>query len=378
MQAGHDFVRTWTGRGYEKGDTASFWLELLRDVVGMADVTTNVRFEERTIKRGFIDVVIADVKTFIEQKSLGADLDKPDVRQGESVTPFRQAFNYANTLPNSQRPDFIIVCDFNEFRIHDLNKLDAEADYISFTLAELPDKLHLLNFLIDPQKSRQKREEAASMDAGALIGKLYDLLRGQYLDPDSDESQHALNVLCVRLVFCLFAEDAGLFPKDALYAYLKDMPAPMARTALKELFEVLNTPVGDRDPYLRDDLKAFPYVNGGLFQGATEVPPFTDEILDLLVNEVSMETNWAQISPHHLRRRFRIDVESTDPPFRRDALHQPGEHPQGHRPAVRRRVACRVDRHSRGAGADADPAPQRPEAFSRQDRRSDLLRPGVR
>ncbi|WP_367179097.1 type IIL restriction-modification enzyme MmeI, partial [uncultured Corynebacterium sp.] len=89
MQAAHDFVRTWTGRGYEKGDTASFWLELLRDVVGMADVTTNVRFEERTIKRGFIDVVIADAKTVIEQKSLGVDLDKPDVRQGESVTPFR-------------------------------------------------------------------------------------------------------------------------------------------------------------------------------------------------------------------------------------------------------------------------------------------------
>ncbi len=135
------------------------------------------------------------------------------------------------------------------------------------------------------------------MDAGSLIGKLYGALRDQYQDPDAPENQHALNVLCVRLVFCLFAEDAGLFPKDAFYTYLNDVSSAKARSALKELFEVLDTPVDQRDPYLESALKKFPYVNGGLFARAEEVPPFTDEILSMLVDEVSKDTNWAEISP---------------------------------------------------------------------------------
>lgn len=291
------FAEKWENRGNEKSDTHSFWLELLRDVVGMEDVTTNVRFESRTSQRGYIDVVIQDAKTFIEQKSIDVSLDKADIRQGRVVTAFRQALNYANTMPNKLRPDYIITCNFAEFRIHDLNKVNAETDYISFTLAELPDQIHLLDFLIDPQKSRAVREEKVSMDAGTLVGKLYDALRDQYLDPNSDASQHSLNVLCVRLVFCLFAEDAGLFEKDAFYRYLDGLRADQVRVALRDLFEVLNTPVDSRDPYLSEQLKNFPYVNGGLFAKDEQIPNFTDEILDLLVHEVSEKTNWAEISP---------------------------------------------------------------------------------
>lgn len=295
--AARKFAAKWAGRGYEKGDTSSFWLELLGSVVGMEDVTTNVRFEQRTISRGYIDVVIADAKTFIEQKSLGVDLDKPDVRQGEMVTPFQQARNYADTLPNSQRPDFIIVCSFGTFRIHDLNSVTAHEPAVEFELAELPDNIHLLDFLIDPQRARLKREEKVSMDAGELVGKLYTGLRAQYLDPDTEANQHALNVLCVRLVFCLFAEDAGLFQKDALFHYLDGAPPHLVRGMLKELFTVLNTPVEKRDPYLSDDLKVFPYVNGGLFAAEEEIPHFTPELLSLLLQEISQNTNWAQISP---------------------------------------------------------------------------------
>ncbi|MHC9555141.1 DNA methyltransferase [Corynebacterium diphtheriae] len=291
------FANKWADRGNEKSDTHSFWLELLRDVVGMEDVTTNVRFESRTSQRGYIDVVIQDAKTFIEQKSIDVSLDKADIRQGRVVTAFRQALNYANTMPNKLRPDYIITCNFAEFRIHDLNKVNAETDYISFTLAELPDQIHLLDFLIDPQKSRAVREEKVSMDAGTLVGKLYDALRDQYLDPNSDASQHSLNVLCVRLVFCLFAEDAGLFEKDAFYRYLDGLRADQVRVALRDLFEVLNTPVDSRDPYLSEQLKNFPYVNGGLFAKDEQIPNFTEEILDLLVHEVSEKTNWAEISP---------------------------------------------------------------------------------
>lgn len=292
-----NFVATWKGRGYEKGDTASFWLELLRDVVGMHDVTTNVRFEEKTSARGYIDVVIPDAKTFVEQKSLGVNLDKAEERQGQMVTPFQQARNYANTLPNTQRPDFIIVSDFGTFRIHDLNKEDAEFNYLSFDLDELPEQLYLLDFLIDPQKARQKREEKVSIAAGSSISQLYGKLREQFHDPDSPQNQHALNVLCVRIVFCLFAEDSGQFVKDAFYDYLKGVPAHMVRGALKELFQVLNTPIAQRDPYLSDSLRIFPYVNGGLFENDEEIPPFTEEIVSLLLEDVSKDTNWASISP---------------------------------------------------------------------------------
>lgn len=296
-RAAKEFAEKWAGRGYEKGDTSSFWLELLRDVVGMEDVTTNVRFENRTTERGFIDVVIRDAKTVIEQKSLGVDLDKPEMRQGVAVTPFGQAKRYADSLRNSERPDTIIVCDFDRFRIHDLDTEHPERDYEEFRLAELPEQLHLLDFLLDPQRERQRRETQVSLDAGTLIGKLYDMLRAQYIDPDSEASMHSLNVLCVRLVFLLFAEDAGLFPKNAFYHYLKPMPADRARAALKELFAYLNATPQERDPYASDALKAFPYVNGGLFAADVEIPQLTQDIVDMLLDEVSEGTDWSQISP---------------------------------------------------------------------------------
>ncbi|MDU0479340.1 hypothetical protein QVA66_08820 [Staphylococcus chromogenes] len=263
----------------------------------MKDTTTNVLFEAKTSTRGYIDVWIPDAKTFIEQKSNTVDLDKADIRQGKAVTAFRQALNYANTMQFSQRPRYIITCNFDEFRIYDLDKENAEVNYLSFTLEELPEQLHLLDFLVDPQKACAVREEKVSMVAGQLVGKLYDALRAQYLEPNTDESQHSLNVLCVRLVFCLFAEDAGLFNKNAFYDYLNGLRPDQVRTALLELFQVLNTPVDQRDPYLSDQLKAFPYVNGGLFAKEEQIPHFTDEILDLLLHEVSEKTNWAQISP---------------------------------------------------------------------------------
>lgn len=298
-RAAREFAAKWQNRGNEKEDTQSFWLELLRDVIGMEDVTTAVRFEQHTVDRGYIDVVIADAKTFIEQKSLGISLDKAETRQGRKVTPFQQAKAYADSMPNSQRPDTIMVCDFNEFRIHDMDTEHPGKNYTSFTLEELPDQLYLLDFLVDPQRERRAREEKVSIDAGALIGRLYSLLSAQYIDPESEDNQHALNVLCVRLVFCLFAEDAELFPKDAFCTYLSGFRPDQIRRALKDLFEWLDTPEDQRDPYAEDALRVFPYVNGGLFRDAVEdeIPRFTEEIKEVLLAEVSADTNWATISP---------------------------------------------------------------------------------
>ncbi|MDU4945001.1 MAG: DNA methyltransferase [Varibaculum cambriense] len=331
------FVQQWAGHGYEKGETHSFWLSLLQDVLGMREVSTKCRFEQRTRAGGFIDVVIPSARTIVEQKSSGVNLDRGELRQGKMVTPFEQAKRYADALPNRQRPDFIIVCNFECFRLHDLNKDDPAGDYIEFSLAELPEQSYLLDFLIDPAYSRTEKERKVSIRAGQLIGKLHRGLLEQYQDPDSAWSQHCLNVLCVRLVFCLFAEDAGLFGKDALLRYLRGFSASQTRGALQRLFQVLDTPLEQRDPYLEEELAVFPYVNGGLFRdsaagtgvatgfddgedalagasagdGATvfpsslagetgralEIPNFTEELCDLLLNEVSQGTDWSQISP---------------------------------------------------------------------------------
>lgn len=298
VAAAKKFVAAWTGRGNEKQDTQSFWIELCDKVLGMPDVSTNVLFENKTSSNGYIDVRIDDAKTFVEQKSSGINLDKAEIRQGVPVTPFQQCKRYADDQPNSKRPDTIIVCNFDTFRIHDLNKEKPADNYVEFKLSELPEQIHLLNFLTDPHAERMRREERVSLQAGGLIAKIYDQLQGQYANPDSAESQHSLNVLCVRLVFCLFAEDEGLFEKNAFARYIRDTATRDLRRALQKLFEILDTPIDKRDPYDQEEFKDFPYVNGGLFRDmSVEIPPFTDEIKQTLVDEVAMKTDWSQISP---------------------------------------------------------------------------------
>ncbi len=290
------FSQKWQGRGYEKGDTHSFWLELLREVVGMSNVTTKCKFEYRTSDGGYIDCLIPDCATLIEQKALGTNLDKPELRQGRLVTPFEQALIYAESLPLPQQPRFIIVCDFGTFRIHDRNNDDVKNNYVAFTLSELESQFHLLDFLINPENSRSEREKQVSMQAGQLIGKLHEGLLAQYINPDSGDSQHSLNVLCVRLVFCLFCEDAELFEKDAFLNYLRNVDPEDIRAALQKLFRVLNTPPENRDPY-DNKVNRFPYINGGLFAEEAEIPNFTTDLKYRLLFEVSQQTDWSKISP---------------------------------------------------------------------------------
>lgn len=293
------FAAEWSGRGYEKGDAQVFWTELLQQIVGMQNISRNVRFEYRTASGGFIDCLIPDAGVIIEQKGLGVDLDKPEERQGRMVTPFEQALAYAESFPRNRQPRFVVVCNFSTFRVHDRDacpRADLAGKYVEFTLEELGRNPHLLDFVTDPANSRSEREKQVSMEAGRLIGELHSLLQAQYIDPDSDESQKALNILCVRLVFCLFCEDAELFPKDALLNYLRNVEPKNMRVALKRLFKALDTPIDNRDPY-DESVKPFPYVNGGLFAEESEIPNFTDEIKFKLLFEVSQQTDWSQISP---------------------------------------------------------------------------------
>lgn len=292
-----EFVSRWQGRGYEKGDTQQFWLQLLR-TIGYSKVD-DVLFEFHVSSGGFIDVWIPDAGVLIEQKALGIDLDKEELRQGKQKTPLTQALDYVDELPRLEQPRFVITCNFSTFRVYDRDaygRSQLPNNAFEFTLDELANHPEYLAFINDPTNSRLEKEKTVSIKAGELIGKLYDKLREGYIDPDSEESMHALNVLCVRLVFCLYCEDAGLFGKDAFYNYLKDVPANRIRTALKNLFRALDTNLSERDPYDLE-VKAFPYVNGGLFRDESEVPNFTDETKSFLLDEVSSHIDWSQISP---------------------------------------------------------------------------------
>lgn len=298
--AAKKFAETWKGRGYEKGETHSFWLSLLRDVYGVAYPEGFIFFEEQVdlAHKSFIDAAIPETHVMIEQKSLGKDLSKP-IKQsdGTTLTPYQQAKRYAAELPYSKRPRWIVASNFSEFRVYDMENPQAEPEVI--LLENLEKEYYRLQFLVNVKSRDAKKEMEISLAAGEIVGKLYDALLKQYKNPDSEESLKSLNKLCVRLVFCLYAEDAGIFgTRNMFHDYLESFREENIRRALIDLFEVLATPTEKRDPYMKENLAAFPYVNGGLFEDTKiEIPNFTDEILSLLLQHASADFDWSGISP---------------------------------------------------------------------------------
>lgn len=290
------FVAQWSGRGYEKGESHSFWLSLLRDVFGVSEPEKFIRFEVpvKLKHTGFIDAFLPDTKVIIEQKSLSESLSQEKSQSdGSTLTPYEQAQRYGSSLPYSMRPRWIVVCNFAEFLLYDMETL---AKPTKILLDELPEKFHALDFLVDKTKNKLRIELELSLKAGEIVGKLYDALHSQYLNPDNEYSLASLNKLCVRLVFCLYAESAGILGKHKIFRdYLQK--ENNIRRGLIDLFDVLNTPIDTRAPYLDDTLKKFPFVNGGLFTGSIEIPNFTPEIKNLLLEEASSGFNWAGISP---------------------------------------------------------------------------------
>lgn len=299
-RAAREFVQHWQNMPcVEEEHARSFWIELLEKVLCVANATRALEFE-RKVKGRKIDVFYEDRGILIEMKGRGISLDKTSERSkraGEE-TPYQQACWYAANLPYSIRPRWLITCNFDEFRIYDQERGDD--GFISLTLEELPNQLRLLSFFTDESNSRLVKEKELSVKAGELVGKLYGQLAQQYKNIETDaREQRSLNVLIVRLVFLLYAEDAGLLhEKDAVLNYLRGFSAGQMRQAVIDLFAVLDTPPQQRDPYLPEVLLAFPYVNGGLF-GSDDiiVPQFTEQIrLDLLL-EASQSFDWSGISP---------------------------------------------------------------------------------
>lgn len=294
------FAAFWKDKGYEKGESQAFWMSLLRDVYGIEHPEQFISFEDQVKldHTSFIDGYIDATHVMIEQKGLGKDLRK-GIKQsdGSILLPFQQAKRYAAELPYSKRPRWIITCNFAEFLVYDMEKPNGEPEQI--LLKDLPKEYYRLQFLVDTGNENLKKEMEISLKAGDLVGKLYDAILKQYKNPDDPETLKSLNKLCVRLVFCLYAEDAGIFGKHQVFHdYLKKYPASEVRHKLVELFRILDTKEEDRDPYLDEDLLAFPYVNGGLFADEhIEIPRFTDEIVNLLLTNASEDFDWSGISP---------------------------------------------------------------------------------
>jgi len=302
-QAAKAFVQEWSGKGYEKGETQRFWLSLLHTVFGIDNPMKMMEFElpVKTITKekgsDFIDAYIHATRVLIEQKGSHVDLSaKYRQSDGQELTPYQQARRYAAGLPLSMAPRWIVACNFNTFEVHDMEHPTDAPEIIQ--LADLEKEYHRLSFLVDDTNVHLKKELEVSIQAGEIVGVLYDKILTQYKDPSNPESQKALNKLCVRLVFCLYAEDAGIFgTKNMFHDYMSRFSANDFRRALIELFEVLDTKPEDRDPYMDEGLLAFPYVNGGMFAGEIEIPRINEEIRELILQRASDDFDWSLISP---------------------------------------------------------------------------------
>ena len=272
--AAEKFAKDWEGKGYERGQSQTFWLMLLNKVFGVPDPDSFISFEDKVVldHTSFIDGRILSTKVLIEQKSQGKDLRSP-IRQsdGSMLTPLEQALRYVAHLPLSEHPRWVVLSNFSEFHVYDMEHPEIKEPEV-ILLKNLGKEYSRLQFLVDSENDRVSKEEDISLQAGELVGRIYDALLKQYHNPKDSHALKSLNMLCVRLVFCMYAEDAGIFPYASQFTdYLKAYRAEDAREALINLFKVLDTKIEERSPYLKDSLKEFPYVNGGYYD-----PPLTE------------------------------------------------------------------------------------------------------
>ena len=306
-----EFVKEWTGKGEIKEDAnrQPFIDDLLRRVCGIEQPTQYIEYEKDvqvkadgkpTTRR--IDGYIPSTKVMWEMKgSHVKDLNKQILQSGgDMLTPYEQAKRYANFLPQNEYPRWIVVSNFLEIDIHDMNKPLSEPKVIM--LKDLATNYKALDFLVDTSAQQIIDEKKLSIDAGVLVSKIYHELSNAYsLHADlKDESiQKSLNMLIVRLVFLLYADDTGILGDENIFQKFIERQEPSnIRQILMQLFKVLNTPEDKRDPFLSDDYKQFKYVNGGMFADENVIiPQFTDELKDLVVNEAGKGFNWANISP---------------------------------------------------------------------------------
>ena len=274
------FARKWADAGYEKGETQSFYNDFFR-IFGVRRESV-ARYEERVAKlddtSGFIDLFWPGV-LIVEQKSAGRDLG----------AAYEQAGSYFDALSERDRPRYILVSDFRHFELHDLLQREVAA----FRLDELPDHAEKFGFILGVESRTFRDQDPANIEAAELVGRLHDSLR------DAGYPDHDLERFLVRIVFCLFADDTGVFePRDILLDFVETRTRPDGTDLgplLLQLFHVLNTPEGERIATLDEDLARFPYVNGDLFADPISFPAFTAAMREHLL--AACRFNWSSISP---------------------------------------------------------------------------------
>ncbi len=297
------FASRWANKGNENQDTQRFWIDFYQNVLGVEDAVSRLEFEkpvstDASTHEGYIDVFIPSAKTLVEQKSLGIDLAKEETRQGRKVTPAKQGNAYAQGMPLSQQPRYIIACNFSDFWVFDRERDSlCREPLFKLPLAELPKNLAAIQFLKGGAEAPATISRAVSVEAGKIMSKLHDLVAEAFDDPDTPENHHALSVLMTRLMFLMFCEDSGLVAPNAFRDYVAHFSAGDLRRGLKDLFVWLDTKDEDRDKYAESWLKKLPYMNGGLFREKTEVPPLSENFRHTLIVEGCQEFDWSGVSP---------------------------------------------------------------------------------
>ena len=298
------FVKRWRGKGNENQDTQLFWIDFLQSALGAEDAIPLLKFETpvstaASDHNGYIDVLIPAAKVIVEQKSLGIDLAKPEMRQGREVTPAQQALAYAQGLPLSQQPRYIVACNFAELWVYDRERdaLCKKEPLFRLPLEELPKNLAAVQFLKGAGAAPASISQAVSVEAGKIMAELHQQAAEAFDDPDTPENHHALSALMTRLMFLMFCEDAGLTEPNAFRDYVNHYQAIDLRLALKNLFAWLDTPETERDPYAEPWLKKLPYMNGGLFRERTEIPPLSETFRTTLAVKGCQEFDWSGVSP---------------------------------------------------------------------------------
>ena len=274
------FADEWRDAAYEKSETQSFYNAFFE----VFDVRRRsvARYEEHVRKlddrSGFIDLFWPGV-LIVEQKSAGRDLERA----------YGQAGEYFDALPERERPRYILVSDFKTFELHDLD----EQDKVAFPLSDLPRHVDKFGFILGVERRTFRDQDPANIEAAELVGRLHEALEA------AGYRGHNLERFLVRIVFCLFADDTGIFePRDIFLDLIETRTredGSDAGSRLTELFQVLDTPEAARQTTLDEDLARFPYVDGDLFNGALRIPSFNSAMRGALLDACHFD--WSNISP---------------------------------------------------------------------------------
>ena len=307
-KAAEEFVKRWTGKGNEEQDKHLYWIGLFQDVLGLTDALDRLKFEQpvhtkASDHQGFIDVLIPTASVIVEQKGIGHDLSKAEVRQGRKVTPAQQALAYTEGLPLSQKPRYVIASNFAEMWVYDTERDPlCKGDPLIIKLEDLPKNLPAIQFLAGKGQAPETIQRAVSVEAGRIMGRIHEAVAKSFesagFDRNDEATHHAISAFCCRVMFLMFCEDeAGLIPQNAFRNYVQHFPADYLRNALRELFEWLDTPDDARDPFASDLLKAFPYMNGGLFSERTVIPTLSEDLRTTIIVEGCQEFDWSEVNP---------------------------------------------------------------------------------